>query len=503
MLQYHGGTVFGKAVNNPNVLANTVLSFMVITLFGGPKFLCKMLPVCDIDSNFLFEQTNFLLSAIKVAGGHVISIVCDGNRVNQAFFKKFETDGVPWRTKDYIYLLYDFVHLLKNIRNIWITEKSQELEFFVNKEKKVAKWSHIVALHKLESNQMIKMSKLTDVAVFPKPIERQKVSTCLKVFCEETVCALKCHLELKDVDDTISFLSIITEFWRIDNVHSLYADVHMRVPNRSAIFSSDDFNLQKLLEFGNMAKQMCSSQIVRFKSFTKDTSKSIYHTCNGLVELSKFLLSASHEYVLLGTFTTDPLEKQFGKLRQGSGGTYFITVQQILEKVGIIKTKLLLQLDKYGVDLDFTTSGHSCERCGFYLNEEKCLIFDNLPELENILSINVKITLIYIAGFVVRNDKDSDDSYFYYEKFRDLTEEINRGGLTIPGDLVCQWVIYCYIMFREVADNTCISSLCNLMMLVSESYQLKMNRNHGVTLSNVFFKNYCNFIVTIVKFSKV
>ena len=54
--------------------------------------------------------------------------------------------------------------------------------------KKVAKWSHIVALHKLESNQMIKMSKLTDIAAFPKPIERQKVSTCLKVFCEEKVC---------------------------------------------------------------------------------------------------------------------------------------------------------------------------------------------------------------------------------------------------------------------------------------------------------------------------
>ena len=35
---------------------------------------------------------------------------------------------------------------------------------------------------------MINMSKLTDdIAVFPKPIEKQKVSTCLKVFCEETV----------------------------------------------------------------------------------------------------------------------------------------------------------------------------------------------------------------------------------------------------------------------------------------------------------------------------
>ena len=41
-LQYHGGIVFGKAVNNPNILANTVLSFMIVSLFGGPKFLIEI-----------------------------------------------------------------------------------------------------------------------------------------------------------------------------------------------------------------------------------------------------------------------------------------------------------------------------------------------------------------------------------------------------------------------------------------------------------------------------
>ena len=32
-------------------------------------------------------------------------------------------------------------------------------------------------------------------------------------------------------------------------------------------------------------------------------------------------------YVILGLFTSDPLEKKFGKLRQGCGAAYFITVQ--------------------------------------------------------------------------------------------------------------------------------------------------------------------------------
>ena len=53
-----------------------------------------------------------------------------------------------------------------------------------------------------------------------------------------------------------------------------------------------------------------------------------------------------------------PLEKQFGKLQQGCGGTYFITVQQMLEKVGIAKTKLLLNSD-LNIDVFSIFSIHS------------------------------------------------------------------------------------------------------------------------------------------------
>jgi len=43
-LQYCGGTLFGHAANKPDLLANTVLTFM-LKLIGGPKFVCKMIPV--------------------------------------------------------------------------------------------------------------------------------------------------------------------------------------------------------------------------------------------------------------------------------------------------------------------------------------------------------------------------------------------------------------------------------------------------------------------------
>ena len=97
-----------------------------------------MLPVKELNADFLFEQTNILLENLKEAGSKVIAIVCDGNRVNQAFFKKFVTI-FPWLTKDNLFLLFDYVHIFKNIRNNWITEATQELEFYLNDQKYTAR----------------------------------------------------------------------------------------------------------------------------------------------------------------------------------------------------------------------------------------------------------------------------------------------------------------------------------------------------------------------------
>ena len=80
-----------------------------------------------------------------------------------------------------------------------------------------------------------------------------------------------------------------------------------------------------------MAEKMQGRQGCRIKSLTRDTSLGIQQTCNGLIELSKYLLDDGQEYVLLGEFTTDFLETMFGELRQGSGGAYFINVQNVVE----------------------------------------------------------------------------------------------------------------------------------------------------------------------------
>ena len=56
-----------------------------------------------------------------------------------------------------------------------MTEKTKELEFSDGGVLQTARWSDIVNLFKSEENKLVKPSKLTEVSVFPKPIEAKGV----------------------------------------------------------------------------------------------------------------------------------------------------------------------------------------------------------------------------------------------------------------------------------------------------------------------------------------
>ena len=223
-LRYHGGAVFGKAANDTTKLAKTVLCFMVKCLFGGPSFLAKMIPVCKLDAAFQYAQFTPIVENIRSQDyGEVVAAILDGNRVNQKFIKMFDTDPArPWYANNFgLFLLYDFVHLLKCIRNNWLTEKCGELKFVTNGREMIARWSDLVMLYELESNLLTTLSRLNHTAVHPKPVERQRVSTCLRIFSDETITAFETHesIDKKAVEGTVVFLKMLTEFWKIVNVH--------------------------------------------------------------------------------------------------------------------------------------------------------------------------------------------------------------------------------------------------------------------------------------------
>ena len=105
MMTYHGGTIYGKATNDPSALVDTMLGVMVNNLHGIPQFLDKMIPVTKLNADFLLQQIISCTQTVESAGGKVQAIICDGNRTNQAFFKKFKTqENKLWISEESMFL---------------------------------------------------------------------------------------------------------------------------------------------------------------------------------------------------------------------------------------------------------------------------------------------------------------------------------------------------------------------------------------------------------------
>ena len=68
------------------------------------------------------------------------------------------------------------------------------------------------------------LSKSTEVSVRPKPIERQIMPICQRVFCEETLTALRVHpgLDKKDCEGSVQFIEKVLSVWKMNVVIDCY-----------------------------------------------------------------------------------------------------------------------------------------------------------------------------------------------------------------------------------------------------------------------------------------
>ena len=174
---------------------------------------------------------------------------------------------------------------------------------------------------------------------------------------------------------------------------------------------------------------------------------------------------------------------------------------QILEKLDIMKAKLLLKLNAEDALKLNTEVGHECSKCSYTMDENACEIFDHLTDLEDIkISKDNKISLVHIAGYATRKDIGLDEvellnaTTFYYQKYGKYTDTLDRGWLNVPSDSACQWAFFAYLMFNAVKQHVCRKSLSNIFVQISDTYSLNMTRQHAHILSNVFFNNHCKLM---------
>ena len=105
------------------------------------------------------------------------------------------------------------------------------------------------------------------------------------------------------------------------------------------------------------------------------------------------------------------------------------------------------------------------------------------------------MVLVYIAGYITRNDSGSseekllNETTFYHQIYEQYLDAMDRGGFNIPTNDTCQWSIFCFILFNAVKEKVFRKSFCKLCMMVSEYYDFDTEKRHRTMLSNILLKN--------------
>ena len=160
----------------------------------------------------------------------------------------------PMKNGTKLYLIYDPVHLLKNIRNNWVSEKSQTLKLFDFESSTYiyAKWKDTVDIYKEELDIVLKSTKLNRQSLWPNNFEKQKVHLVLNVFDEKVVA----RLEQKDCPETACFLKIIIRMWKILNISSPNSGERLNNVDQLPIRTDDDSRFTFLSQMGTSFKLM-------------------------------------------------------------------------------------------------------------------------------------------------------------------------------------------------------------------------------------------------------
>ena len=107
-----------------------------------------------------------------------------------------------------------------------------------------------------------------------------------------------------------------------------------------------------------------------------------------------FLEKFNFDYVLLGQFQSDPIEGAYGGFRQGSGGNYHISYEQIISSMTLQRLKLFDTLD-----MPYSNEHTQDSCCSSELDNDEIELLDAVPCLEDLEEIETS-TLYYICGYI-------------------------------------------------------------------------------------------------------
>ena len=242
-ISYKGGRIFGPNLS-PDNPTKTVFAIMVSSLHKKWSCIARLIPCASINAGFIFPIVRSCILDIESCDLKVHIISTDNYPLNVSLFKQFSPNTqlethVPHPSCDQrkLFFIFDFVHILKSVRNNWLNQKDFHRTFhfpnFQNFQLSSyeghiqvlsASFSDVRLLYNSEKQSLAKLAPtLTIKACFPSIIERQNVKLVLKVVNELTIAALKLQNELRDPEsrnNTHEFVDILLKIWKIFNINT-------------------------------------------------------------------------------------------------------------------------------------------------------------------------------------------------------------------------------------------------------------------------------------------
>ena len=216
-----------------------------------------------------------------------------------------------------LFFIFDFVHILKSVRNNWLNQKDFHRTFhfpnFQNFQLSScedyiqvlsASFSDVRLLYISEKQFLAKLApRLTIKACFPSIIERQNVKLVFKVVNELTIAALKLQNELREPEsrtNTHEFVDILLKIWKIFNISTPFKGVRLNDEfSRPLIFQDERFSFLACVVSWLEAWQALPGDKGQL---SKQTFTSIKHSCTALPEITNYLSEYCGFKYLLSSF---------------------------------------------------------------------------------------------------------------------------------------------------------------------------------------------------------
>ena len=296
------------------------------------------------------------LKSLQESGFNVRGVVSDDHSTNVNAYSELLKDFgqspddlfITMNGKK-IYLFFDTVHLIKNVRNNLLNRKRflfPEFHFdgfYDNVEVKGGEisWGLFHKVHNKDAKLQAHLRaapKLTSKVLHPGNC-KQSVPVALAIFEETTSAAINDYFPEKD--DAAGFLKLFNVWWKISNSKQRYNSNH-RLGNAAA---ANDNKPEFLRAFADWLDMWDDQKIPNCENFTltAQTSSALKRTLRCQAALIEDLLSDGYEYVLTARFQSDPLERRYGQYRQMSGGRFLVSLKDVVYSEKILKMKSLIR----------------------------------------------------------------------------------------------------------------------------------------------------------------